>query len=856
MPSLTIDADCVEHAGRRVELPTRKALGLLIYLAHQSGPQSRSELAELLWPGEHSRALASLRSELNRLRNAIGHHHLEATRTTIELLDAELSGGLPEDLAGLSAEFELWLEEVRSRRRLGRSPSPRLVGRRRELSMLRDGVAAAFQGGGVTVHLSGEPGIGKTRLLKALADSVRRPTRVVAAVCSEAAPPYSPVSDLLEPLLPTRLAGSQAAELARLIPRLGPSAPPADASDSRLGLYASVADIFVAAASESTLVMAIDDVQWTDLASLDLLIFVARRLNAAENGWLLISAGRPDELGARQAVAQRLDVLLRHGARRDIALGPLPLPDVAALLREARASGADEVAPEVNRRTGGNPLFVLQAAANLGEGGDLGAMTAVEEAVAARLGRLGKAAQQALEAAAVIGASFNLDELAQVTGHSPAKTAAAIDDLIKARLLRADANTFACDHDVLRDVCYARIEPARRALLHMRSLVLERRPSELLRHALLSGRRAQAQSLALQAANEAYTAGAYEEAASFYDRASQDREVFERHGRCLELLGRYAEAIAIYERMLKVGDRSGSPAMRCSALSRVANASLYTGDLARTAECLAVAEHLLPLAGDDLVAEVEMQLGNLCLYRLELDEAKRHLDRAVAGARRAKRPYLLARALNTASYPLLQEGGWDRVIAQSGEAALIFTAWGDRSLTADAEAQVAAALIGAGQLSAAEKAARRSLHLAEEIDNDWGRANAAKEIAHVLLRSGRASEAAEVASEGLIAARRAGWAPLIIFNLCRLGAAYLALGEARRAVVVHEEAATLAAGLEMPLLNSMMGELAFGHLCESLLAAGREEAAADAAREASRRLRPGHVQFAELRAATERVLSR
>ena len=856
MGRLTVGAGGVAHDGRPIRLPTRKALGLLLYLANEPGPQPRHRLATLLWPGDPTRSLASLRTELNRLRKAIGDHHLVSSRESVALVDADLDGDLPDELPGLGAEFEPWLEAARRRQVVAPRQLLPLLGRDHEMRRIQDAIRLARTGAAVTVHVAGAPGIGKTRLLHSVAEVSDRSSRVALAACFRGAPPYAPAAQLLENLLPIPLQEALRAQLARLLPSLGPVRMSIEEPEARLRLFDAAARVLVEAAADAPLLLLVDDVHWIDIATLELLTFAVRRLNSVDASWVLVATSRSEELAANEEVSKRLRVLFNQGDESEIRLGPLRPYEVRGLLNAAGARHADRIAADVFRRTGGNPLFVLQAAAHLGEGGDLADVPAIRDAVEARLDYLDAATRRVAEAAAVVATPATVDELAAVARLPAAKAGSEIDRLLRAGLLSsAAAGSFGWAHEILREVAYARTNPAQRSVLHARALGLDRSPAELFRHAVASGRRRQAEELAHRAADAAFALGAYDEAAEFYAEAPEQREVFERWGRCLELVGRYPAAITVYERMLRAGERRGSPALTCSALSRMANASLYIGDLDRTGECLASAQRLLPLAGDDLVAEVEMQLGNLCLYRLELAEALKHLDQAVAGARRARQPHLLARALNTLSYPLLQEGKWDRVIAQSEEAAQIFAALGDRSLSADAEAQVATALIGAGEVGEAERRARHALELAEQIDNDWGRANAGKELALALLRSGRVAEAAEVAQAALLAARRADWAPLVIFNLCRLGAVRLAQGDASGAVEAHGTAAQMAAALPMPLLNAMMGELAFGHLCESLLAAGRADEAADAARDAKRRLRPGHVQFADLRPALERALS-
>jgi tetratricopeptide (TPR) repeat protein len=545
----------------------------------------------------------------------------------------------------------------------------------------------------------------------------------------------------------------------------------------------------------------------------------------------------------------------------DLPLDPLSAGDTAALARHLRRDFGPVA--ELHRRTGGNPLFVIQTLARFGESAGEPWTPAVRDAIRARLGHLDGGLRTLLQAGAVLNDGFTLRVASAVAGLEGAESAKGLDELCRRGLLRTRGATFTFPHDCLREVALEEIPGARRAGLHDRALDLlaetGRRPHELLAHALAGGREDRVPALALEAGDEAMALGAAAAAATDYSAAGPGvrlletgsaRRLFERWGRALELDTRLPEAGEVYTRMLTEGERRGSPALPCAALNRLPSLALYAqgdpaGAMARLRDAAAVA----PLAGDDLVAETELQTGNALLYALLLDEGRRHLDQALAAARRDGDRHLTARVLNTITYAHLQEVRFEKALAATEEAAAAFLERGDRSMAADALAQRAAALLQAGRPREAEEAARRALSISDDIDNDWGRANAGKELAPALLDQGRVAEAGAAAEACLSASRSAGFAPLVVFGLCHVGAHRLLGGDVEGAVQLHGEAAGLADGMEAPLLNRMMGELAWGHLCGSLLAAGHLKRAREAADRSLGARRPGHLAWAVLRPA-------
>jgi len=257
--------------------------------------------------------------------------------------------------------------------RLGRAP---LVGRQRELAALDLTLAEARAGRSTVVLLAGEPGIGKSRLLDEFPPSGHSGTSIVlrgGASQAEGMPPYLPLLEALGEyvaLAPSdelrHALGSDAAVLARLLPeiaaRLGESIDPPypiSPEQERLRLYEVVATLLGHIASaRGPLVLALDDLQWADAATCELLLYVVPRLAARAAPILFLGAYRDSESSDNQPLGR----LITELNRRRLLL-PLPLPRLEPL--ESRQLGvglihgdvAEDVTTLIHHQGEGNPFF-------------------------------------------------------------------------------------------------------------------------------------------------------------------------------------------------------------------------------------------------------------------------------------------------------------------------------------------------------------------------------------------------------------------------------------------------------------------------------------------------------------------
>lgn len=303
----------------------------------------------------------------------------------------------------------------------------------------------------------------------------------------------------------------------------------------------------------ATLVV-VDDAQWADDSTLDLLRFLGRRIERCQA--MVVVAYREDEVGARHPLRVLAGDLSTAPMVRRLAVPPLSLAAVTAL-----ASGSDVDPAELHRCTGGNAFFVTQVLADQAES----VPTTVRDAVLARAARLAPGARDALDALACLGPRAAPHVVAAVSGRPPGD----LDECADRGLVVADGGVVSFRHELARVAVEEAIAPGRAAELHRRALDVLRPvadPARLAGHALRAHDRAALLTYARAAAEEASALGAHKEAAAHLRRAldvcgdrAQRAELLEGLGRQCHLsddldaaLRWWQEAVAAWT---AVGDR-------------------------------------------------------------------------------------------------------------------------------------------------------------------------------------------------------------------------------------------------------------------------------------------------------------
>ena len=397
-----------------------------------------------------------------------------------------------------------------------------IIGRGDELAQLRAALVAASGGAGRLVLVSGEPGIGKTRLTAALADMAGEyevPVAVGCAIDDPGMPPLWPWHGVGRSVRP--LAGA----LHGTAGSAGGSPAAADSESARFTMFAAACRALADAAAERGLLVVLEDLQWADRTSLLLLRHLAGEL---ARGRLLVVATFRETPDA--PLADVLPALLRAGGTRLIRLTGLSRPDIAQWLRRLGADGdVDRLADRLRARTGGNPLFVRMlvergtAAADDG----LRVFPELRHLVLAHVAGLDDSARELLDAASVLGERIDPQLLSEVTGVSMAEVGAVLDRVAALGALASapDVAGLSFAHALVRDAVYDELAPSRRMALHERAArALERSErgaacaGQIAAHWQRSGEPGWAEQCmrwAREAARSAAASLAYDEAARF-----------------------------------------------------------------------------------------------------------------------------------------------------------------------------------------------------------------------------------------------------------------------------------------------------------------------------------------------------
>ncbi len=367
------------------------------------------------------------------------------------------------------------------------------VGRQAELKQLLAGLDRAFQRTGGMFLLSGEPGIGKTRLAEALTVEARRRGAAVfsgRSTQAEGAPPYWPWVQILRSLIRDvgeqefgALAGPRLAQILQLVPELRaqfPDAGQASVEDeqARFQTYDSVTQVLLDSAMKRPVVLVLDDMHWADAPTLLVLKLLAGDL--ARSPAMVIVTYRDRELPANNPLRAQLADFVRAGETTEIALTGLNHADVVHLFRAL--TGFELGASMVDRllsQTGGNPFFLSELAKSFAtEDPDSTRWTAfdsgdtVPSGVEAVLRRtvegLSDDCRRMLDVAAVAGQDLQLDLLEAATGTVRSKLLGLVDEaIIKGVATRVDGG-YAFAHGLVRDTVYRRLPTAGRSKLHAR----------------------------------------------------------------------------------------------------------------------------------------------------------------------------------------------------------------------------------------------------------------------------------------------------------------------------------------------------------------------------------------------------
>jgi DNA-binding SARP family transcriptional activator len=348
-----------------------------------------------------------------------------------------------------------------------------IVGREAELARVRARLRSALRGDGQVLLVTGEAGIGKSRLVDELAaTAATHGARVLVgrAYETEQILPFRPWVDALRAghalsAVSDTPAGAAPArtELARLFPELsGGEAPPGITREGHVRLFESLDAVLGELACRQPVLVVLEDLQWSDEMSVRLLAFMGRRL--VDRPILLVGSARDEDLVETPALAQLVRELgpLRHVEH--VVLGALSASSTATLVRALARAGShaarlNETVDRVWALSEGNPFVIVETMRALREG-KLPEATGIElprrvrEMIAARLSRLSPRAQELARVASVFTREIEFPVLQRAAGLRRRETAEAVEELVRRRILDAVGERFDFTHARLRQAVY------------------------------------------------------------------------------------------------------------------------------------------------------------------------------------------------------------------------------------------------------------------------------------------------------------------------------------------------------------------------------------------------------------------
>jgi DNA-binding CsgD family transcriptional regulator/tetratricopeptide (TPR) repeat protein len=681
-----------------------------------------------------------------------------------------------------------------------RAATPTLVGRSVELAALRAAFERAGSGDAATVIVSGDAGVGKTRLVDELMRTARDDGALVllgrCVDIGDGELAYAPIAGALRSLaeqideaeLDAVLEPGRA-ELARLVPELaaGDAAQPAGpASFGKARLFELLLGALGRLAGRRPVVLVIEDLQWADGSTRDLLRFVVRA--AAGERLALIATYRTDDLDRAHPLRPYLVELRRDARVESIDLEPFSRAEFAdhveAILGEVpRPASLDRL----YERSEGNPFFTEEL---LAASGTRDLPDSLRDAMAVPLETLPAGAQRVVRVMAAAGRRVDHRLLERAAAVPPDELAAALRAALEARVIVAtrDGSGYEFRHALLRETAYAELLPGEREALHsVLARELEADPDlggaafagELAHHWHAAGESERALMASVQAASEAERVYAHPEALHHYQRALElweraapqartelnQVELAERAADAASAAGEVQLAIALAERAVELAE----PAQAGRQHARLAR---LLWDAGRGPDALPASARAVALTPADRTPERALVLeshARLLLLAGRPRDAQAPIDEAIAIARELGEREIEAASL--ATRVIAMEGRADAAIDAGREAMEAARGDGDPDTLLRAFINAAEALDHGGRVEEAIDLAREGVEDSRRLGMErlMG-VHIQGEIAGRLVKLGRYEEAADAIERGLRAAP-----------------------EGTAAVALHHAAATLAA---------------------------------------------------------------
>lgn len=531
--------------------------------------------------------------------------------------------------------------------------------------------------------LVGDAGMGKTRLLAEIAHQAQERGLLLLAGGSyqaEGRLPLGALHDALLDYIEVQADEALQVQLGGLLPDLGRVVPElrdrfpdltdgqiASLEEQRPRLFWTMTRVFERISEIRPLVLILDDLQWADETTHQLLHFLTRQPGL--DRILIVGAFRPSETPTSGELDQLLTRTTREPGAQYLDLQPLDLSELGAVLN-TRLGGvcASGLTGVVHERSGGNPFFALEIVRllqqqgrlervesdgdpvwTLKEGMEIDVPSAVRDTVAQRLKGLDPDVVEMLQLAAVIGRFVRYATLLDVWEDGERPLLRALDTAISAQILEETGSSYAFRHPVLRDVVYRQLSVAHRAWLHARvaqsleemyGTRADEHASELAHHVVAGGRdEARALHYLTLAADASVRASIWQEALTAYHTALRYAgtdpavaSIQERIGGVLSALGRYDDALVALDeavaRYKRAGDLQQAGVVTAALVEVHALRGSWEQGRAEATRVIDQLEQLSPTSGESFRVLANLYLALTYLYDTGPEERLHEAERA------------------------------------------------------------------------------------------------------------------------------------------------------------------------------------------------------------------------------------
>jgi DNA-binding CsgD family transcriptional regulator/tetratricopeptide (TPR) repeat protein len=626
-----------------------------------------------------------------------------------------------------------------------RVTSRTLIGRNAQIEALQAALDAATAGEARIVLVTGDAGIGKTRLVtEAVARARAQGARTIAGGCvqlGEVSIAFAPLVEALRDLH-DQLGDADFDEV------LGPGRPQLRAlltGDDGVtaaggGLFEHLLGALTRLATRGPVLLVFEDLHWADASTRDLVAYLGRNLRNA--GVTLVLTLRNDELHRRHPLRPVLAGLERNERVERIDIQGLERTDVAHLLREIDAGELDErQLEELIARSGGNPFYVEELAAAGRLAG--GVPDTLAEVILARIELLSADARRLLRAAAVIDDHVDDELLAAVTGDPLAAVTTALREAVLEQVLVLEADACRFRHALVREALYDDLLPGERTRLHVATASVLETTDHLPAHT--------------RWAMVAYHWDAARDAPKAYHASV-------RAGLEAEKVYALADAAEQYERALGLRDHVDDPEAlagmtAADLLLRAADAVQAT---ARTNRAVVLAEAALRELGTDAPPEKRA----LVYERMGRSQWTQHHGAAAvaayeqASALVADRPPSRDKAyvLSARGQSLMVRALYHEAIPVLRQAIAVAVETGAADVEGHARCSLGPCLLGVGQVEEAFAEMDRALGLSLAVGSTDDAGRTYTDITHCCYQGGRYERAAAIAGEALDYVVRVGHA--------------------------------------------------------------------------------------------------